>query len=438
MLRGFSAQWSDSTAPGFSTNTREQYGQKVCSCTMRSHTRGWPSPALPPSQATTRSSTWMTSRSPRGIPGGVSGVDAPNGMMTSRTGGESGLMIAMLAMSSTPRALLACLVLLLGGCAARLPPYGAPGQPLALHPVPDEVFTLPDGTRLPARVWLPPGGQVPAAIILALHGFNDSRDQWALPGPVFAAAGIALYAPDQRGFGDSAARETWPGVTALVDDADAMAQDLHRRFPTTPLYIMGESMGGAIAMDLAARPSPPPIAGTIMLSPAVWGRKEQGLVLESALWAANGLIPGYRLTAGDVPAHIRASDNRDALIALARDPLTIRSTQVAVLGGLVDLMDSAQQAAPHVQGRSFIAYGAHDELVPASAMAVAWAHLPPDTRRAVYPNGYHLLMRDRDRQSVIGDVIAWIRNPDALLPSGADIAASAWATRYNPGGGIEF
>ena len=62
----------------------------------------------------------------------------------------------------------------------------------------------------------------------------------------------------------------------------------------------------------------------------------------------------------------------------------------------------------------------------------------PDTRRAVYPNGYHLLMRDLDRQAVIGDVIAWITHPDALLPSGADIAAAAWATRFNPGGGIEF
>ena len=348
-------------------------------------------------------------------------------------------MIAVAAMSSTVRLLLAAvLALAVGGCAARLPPYGTPGTPLALHPVPDEVFTLPDGTRLPASVWLPPPGQAPVAVILALHGFNDSRDQWNLPAPVFANAGIAVYAPDQRGFGDTAARETWPGVDTLVSDADAMARDLRRRYPATPLYVMGESMGGAVALDLAARPKPPPITGTIMLSPAVWGRPEQGFVLASALAIANGVAPGYRITASDVPVRVHASDNRAALIALARDPLTIRSTQVSVLNGLVDLMDSGQVNAHGVQGRSFIAYGAHDELVPASAMAVAWAHLPPDTRRAVYPNGYHLLMRDLDRQAVIGDVIAWIKNPDALLPSGADIAAAAWATRYNPGGGFEF
>jgi acylglycerol lipase len=193
-----------------------------------------------------------------------------------------------------------------------------------------------------------------------------------------------------------------------------------------------------VALDLAARADAPPVAGTVMLSPAVWGRAEQGLVLASALWVADHVAPGHRITAAEVPVRVVASDNREALVALARDPLTIRSTQVAVLKGLVDLMDSAQAAAPAVRGHTLIAYGAHDELVPPDAMAVAWAHLPADVRRAVYPNGYHLLMRDRDREAPIGDVIAWIKQPDALLPSGADIAAGAWASRWNPGGGFEF
>jgi alpha-beta hydrolase superfamily lysophospholipase len=339
-------------------------------------------------------------------------------------------------MSSTIRSAAAVFLLILGGCTARLPPFGTPDRTLVMHPVPDEVFTMADGVALPVREWLPVGA--PRAVILALHGFNDSRDQWALPAPVFNAAGMAVYAPDQRGFGDTADRGAWPGVAALVNDADTMARTLVQRYPGVPVYVMGESMGGAVALDLAARPNPPPIAGTIMLSPAVWGRAEQGLVLSSALWAADTVAPGYHITAGDVPVRIRASDNREALIALARNPLTLRSTQVAALNGLVNLMDSAQAAAPAVKGRSFIAYGEKDELVPVEAMKVAWAHLPPDTRRAVYPNGYHLLMRDKGRQAVIDDVIAWIEHPDALLPSGADIAAATWASRYHPGGGAEF
>ena len=66
--------------------------------------------------------------------------------------------------------------------------------------------------------------------------------------------------------------------------------------------------------------------------------------------------------------------------------------------------------------------------------------LPPGVRRAVYPNGYHLLMRDKNRQSVIHDVIAWMQAPGELLPSGADVAAGgSWAASlHHPGGGLTF
>jgi acylglycerol lipase len=341
-------------------------------------------------------------------------------------------------MSSTARRLSLVLALLAAGCAARLPPYGAAEPPLLMHPVPDESFTLPDGARLPVRVWMPPDGQTPRMVVLALHGFNDSRNAWALPAPVFARQGIAVFAPDQRGFGDAPGRATWPGAATLVDDADAMARLLRQRYPATRLFVMGESMGGAVVMDLAARASPPPVDGYVMLAPAVWGRTEQGVVLSSVLWVADHVAPGYHITARDVPVKVTASDNRDALVALVRDPLTIHSTQVSVLAGLVNLMDAAQAAAPHIAGPALVAYGAHDMLVPESAMGVAWSKLPPGTRRAVYPNGYHLLMRDKDREAVIGDVIAWMDAPAAFLPSGADVAAAGWATTHHPGGGLVF
>ncbi len=341
-------------------------------------------------------------------------------------------MIAMATMYSILRAAAMSLVLLTAGCAGRLPPFGVADQPIVgATPPPDEMFTLPDGTVLPVRVWLPAPGQPPRAVLLALHGFNDSRDAWELAAPVFAAHGIAVFAPDQRGFGGAPGRATWPGVGRLIADADAMARGLHSRYPAARLFVMGESMGGAIALDLAAESSPPPIDGVIALAPAVWGRAEQGLLLAGTLATANAVIPGYHVTGSEVPLKIRVTDNRDALLRLAHDPLTIRRTQVSVLAGLVDVMDSAQAAAPNVRGPVLVAYGARDNVVPSNAMGKAWSNLPPATRRAVYPNGYHLLLRDRGRTAVIGDVIAWIDAPDALLPSGADIAAAAWRSTHH-------
>ena len=78
---------------------------------------------------------------------------------------------------------------------------------------------------------------------------------------------------------------------------------------------MGESMGGALAMTLAADPATPPVDGWVLLAPAVWGRTQQGVLLSSGLWLVSTVAPGLQVTGGEVPIRIRASDNRDALIA---------------------------------------------------------------------------------------------------------------------------
>ena len=327
-------------------------------------------------------------------------------------------MIRLLCVVST--------VLLLFGCTG-LPSFTQqPPLPPGLPP-PADTFTMADGAVLPARAWRPAGP--PAAVILALHGFNDSRDAWALPAPVLAEAGFAVFAPDQRGFGAAPGRGLWPGDRALADDAAAMLATLRRRYPGVPLYAMGESMGGAVLMTLAARPDAPVVDGWILLSPAVWGRAQQGVVLSSGLWLVSGLAPGLTVTGGEVKLRVVPSDNRDALLALVRNPLTIRRTRFDALRGLTDLMDDAQAAAPTLPAHTLVLYGDHDTLVPAPAVRRTWRAMPGPVRRAFYPGGYHLLMRDLGRAAVIDDVIAWIRAPGTWLPSGADTAAAAWQAR---------
>ena len=334
-------------------------------------------------------------------------------------------MIRLATVSSTALGWIGLFLVAVCVAGCTLPRYGVPLAPLPPALLQgDDAFTMPDGARLPVRTWLPAAR--PRAIVLALHGFNDSRDAWEIPAPAFTAAGIAVFAPDQRGFGAAPGRGFWPGNAALADDAGSMLAALRARYPGVPLYAMGESMGAAILMTLSARPNAPPVDGWILLSPAVWGRQQMGVALSSGLWLVSGLAPGLSVTGAEVPLKVMASDNRDALIRLARDPLTIRRTRFDALRGLTDLMDAAQAAAPHLQGRVLVLYGARDTLVPAEAMNRAWAHMPQDVRRGYYPEGYHLLLRDLGRTRPTGDVLAWIANPASWLPSGADLAAAAW------------
>ena len=69
-------------------------------------------------------------------------------------------------------------------------------------------------------------------------------------------------------------------------------------------------------------------------------------LLTVSLWTAATLLPDWELTGNELPLHIVATDNRDALYRLAFDPLTLRSTRVASLRGLVDLMSRPKRPPP--------------------------------------------------------------------------------------------
>ncbi|MBV8097153.1 MAG: lysophospholipase [Acetobacteraceae bacterium] len=318
------------------------------------------------------------------------------------------------------------LLALLPGCA--LPPSQvAPALVGSAAAQAQEAFIMPDGVRLPYRKWLPRGD--PWAVVLALHGMNDSRDAWEIPAPMLSQAGVAVFAPDQRGFGATATRGYWPGAAAMVSDAAVLARVLRARYPHAKLILMGESMGGAVLLCLAASPLSGLADGYVLVAPAVWGRAEQNLFLRATLWFAYNAMPGLEL--GGAPGlKITASDNREALIRLARDPLTLHRTRVDAVEGLVDLMDLALASAPLVQAPTLVLYGGKDELVPDHATAAAWRALPSQVHLGYYSQGYHLLLRDKDRAQRLRDVIGWIADPSAPLPSGADRAAAVWMEQW--------
>jgi len=64
-------------------------------------------------------------------------------------------------------------------------------------------------------------------------------------------------------------------------------------------------------------------------------------------------------------------------------------------------------------------YGAHDQIIPKEAAFKAASHLKPEDRSVYYAHGYHLMMRDHEGPMVWKDILAFIRDPKAALPSGA-------------------
>src|SRR6266851_2163682 len=287
------------------------------------------------------------------------------------------------------------------------PPHPTPetGAPARFT---DSEFIAADGVRLPLRKWLPRGGV--KAVILALHGFGDYSHAFETPAQIWAERGIATYAFDQRGFGGAPGHGLWAGTGQLAGDAVTASRILRRIHPGRPLYLLGESMGGAVA--------------TLAVAGAVTGAVTGAA---SAPVAGVRLFPDMVLTGRGL--RVMASDNLPMLKELAKDPLVYKGARVDTIHGLVDLMDDAFAAAPRVTAPTLLLYGAHDEVVPRPPIAEFVAHLPPDPghvkRLAYYAQGYHLLLRDLAGAAVAGDVASWILDRGAPLPSHADAAESA-------------
>jgi len=290
-------------------------------------------------------------------------------------------------------------------------------------------FVTADGAALPLRVWLPQGE--PEAVVLALHGLNDYSNAFALPAPLLTAQGIAIYAYDQRGFGATAGRGHWAGESVMAEDAILAASLLRRRYPELPLYLLGESMGGAVAILAATGPAAAPVDGVILAAPAVWGRQTMNVFERVGLWLI-GQMPAMQVSRRSMPYRVQASDNIPMLQGLGADPLVIKKTRTDMLTGVVDLMSAALARAPRLTVRTLVLYGATDEIVPRDAMAAFVARLPAGARRnqhiALYHKGYHLLLRDLQAATVLADIGAWMHDPAAGLPSGADEGARAALT----------
>jgi alpha-beta hydrolase superfamily lysophospholipase len=324
-------------------------------------------------------------------------------------------------------AVTAILFLLLAACTPVTHPLGPPVMPPAYD---GDHLTMADGARLPLRTWQPPAPE--RAVLVALHGMNDYSNFFDSQGRYLAWRGIACYAYDQRGFGQGPHPGEWSSTEAMAADAAATVELVAARHPGVPLFVLGESMGGAVLMAMEARGlTPKAVRGLILSAPAVWGRDAMPWYQNLALWLSYHIAPDWRPSGQGL--NIRPSDNIDMLIKLGQDPLVIKETRVDAVKGLVDLMDEAYLSASALSRPALLLYGEKDEVIPMPPTRTVVASLPDlghAQRVALYPDGWHMLTRDLQAQTVLDDIAAWIRDQSAPLPSGAD----ANAVKMIPGG----
>jgi alpha-beta hydrolase superfamily lysophospholipase len=283
---------------------------------------------------------------------------------------------------------------------AILLPVGA-GCAITEHPIAESdrpwVTYTPDG--------------YPDAIILALHGFNDYHGAFEEFAAFAVNRGYQFEAFDQQGFGANRNRGLWPGNEALAADLRGKVAELRAKWPETPLFVLGESMGAAVATVAFANgeetAGEPAVDGLILAAPAVWGGATLNPLYRVVLMSAASLLPGLEVTGRGLER--RASDNDAALIALGRDPFVIKATRLDAVAGLVRLMDEAVAKAPELELPVLLLLGERDEIIPPEVILEFAARLGEASCELVlYPEGWHLLLRDLQRERVWNDIVAWL------------------------------
>jgi acylglycerol lipase len=276
------------------------------------------------------------------------------------------------------------------------------------------LWTAPDGLVFPGERWEPAG---PArGVLIYLHGMSGAAtDFHALATPV-ADAGLAGFAMNLRGQGHDPVtrrRGTELDLIQLEQDIVAFAEAAIAEYPGLPVFWCGESMGSLVLMHLLTSPSfDIPVAGAIFSSPVVALRQQTPPVIRKALGLLARMAPRFRLYPGwFVNGHsepLRVTRDEDHRAKIRASSHFIEAFSLGFLDSLGTLIESSPRLAARVQAPSLVLAAGQDVFIEAQQIK-EWFDLlgAKDKTLYTYPDAFHCLWNDFDRELVIADIIGW-------------------------------
>ncbi len=243
-------------------------------------------------------------------------------------------------------------------------------------------------------------------MLLLLHGACDYSGAFDEIAPKLAKRGFTCLAYDQRGFGATASRGSWAGTGRMVDDvSDAIAFLRTRAGKTLPLYIMGESMGGAMAVHAAAAFPTRGIDGLVLLAPGALASTLWKLVYR---WCAR-LI--HLLARDSEIVFDRVSGNElspSSAIRLMSVPLVMRGIKPEMFMGLLALGSDAVRKAREVEIPVLTLIAGRDDLLRKACIRHLHDNLAGDKTWRLVEDAPHLLLHWQGGDGVLREARHWI------------------------------
>lgn len=242
------------------------------------------------------------------------------------------------------------------------------------------------------------------AVLVLVHGHGGHSSVFTRIVEYLSDRPYLIYSFDLRGHGRSPGQRgyinSWAEYRA---DLTAFLNLVKTQCPNLPLFLMGQSMGGTIALDYVLREQER-LSGLILMSPALGlGVSPWKLLMGKIL---SGVLPHFALnTSLDFTT---GSRDPQMIAACAQDPLRHRQGTARLATELLQTIDWVNSRAADLSTSLLILHGGADRITPIQSSKEFFADVTCDKQMHEYPDSYHELQNDLDYQKVLADMEHWI------------------------------
>ena len=255
------------------------------------------------------------------------------------------------------------------------------------------------------------------AIIIAIHGYNDYSNSFQIPATFLTKSKISTISFDLRGFGMNEDRGSWFPLSVHVNDVAFFIRDMRNNFPKKKIFLLGESMGGAIVTSTLMKNKDLQIDGVILVAPAIWNFSKMNPIKKIFLNILSSLLPNLKLDGGDF-IKVTACNNVEILKALAKDKYFIHKPNLKSLNGIAELMDESYEDTKNfldqLAYRTLIILPVKDEIVPRKPLTKLLIDkkdfIKDNLTLAIFKNNYHMILRDLESETISKFLADWIHN----------------------------
>lgn len=252
----------------------------------------------------------------------------------------------------------------------------------------------------PCMAWVDPEVE-PKAALLCVHGLGLYNNSYENFGRRMASLGIATYAVDVRGFGSfqRAAGKEEVNFEECLDDIRDAVRVIRRAHSGLPVFILGESMGGAIALRFTAK-YPQMVDGLISCVPSGDRFRQKKTDLKVAVKFLQG--PNKKFDVGTRVIEQAAASrnfgdlNKELQESWLKDPLARLSLSPKELLQFQRFMNENHESARQISDRPVLmVQGWEDNLVKWEGTLELWQELATEDKQIeLIPNAKHLIFEE--------------------------------------------